>query len=112
MLFRSFNPLAALSVGASSPMLTGATQYGIGAAAGLPSKVSPAIPYFAGEMMEREKERTKHASGGRIGRGMTADMIIAAVKRAHNHGKTETEDMLNLPDETVAKALDIAKNGI
>ena len=108
----SFNPLSALAVGASSPMLTGATQYGIGATMGLPSKMSPALPYFAGEVKEREQERPRHAAGGKVGRGMTSDMIIAAVKRAHNQGKNETEDMLNLPDESVAKALDVAKRGI
>jgi len=108
----TFNPFSIAAGAASSPMLTGAAQYGLGATLGLPSKVSPAIPYFAGEMKERAEERSKHASGGKVGRGMTADMIIAAVKRAHNHGKNETEDMLNLPDESVAKALDIAKRGI
>lgn len=108
----TFNPFSIAAGAAASPMLTGAAQYGLGAAMGLPSKVSPALPYFAGEMKEREQERPKRASGGKIARGMTSDMIIAAVKRAHNHGKNETEDMLNLPDESVAKALDVAKRGI
>lgn len=104
----TFNPFSIAAGAAASPMLTGAAQYGIGATLGLPSKMSPAIPYFAGEM----KERQGRATGGKVARGMTADMIIAAVKRAHNDGKNETEDMLNLPDESVAKALDIAKRGI
>lgn len=108
----TFNPLSVAAVGASSPMLTGATQYALGAAGGLPTKMPPSIPYAIGEARERDKEREKHAAGGKVGRGMTPDMIIAAVKRAHNHGKNETEDMLKLPDESVAKALDIAKRGI
>jgi hypothetical protein len=108
----TFNPLSVLAAGAASPMLTGATQYGIGAAMGLPTKMPLSIPYAAGEALEREKERPQRAAGGKVARGMTADMIIAAVKRAHNHGKNETEDMLNLPDESVAKALEVAKRGI
>lgn len=107
-----FNPMMLAGAGAFSPAIAGLTQYGIGAAAGLPSKVPPAFPYALGEIKENESYRPKRATGGKISRGMTADMIISAVKRAHNAGKNETEDMLNLPDESVAKALDIAKRGI
>ena len=108
----SFNPTALLAAGAASPMLTGATQYALGATMGLPTKMPLGVPYAAGEALEREKARPQRATGGKVARGMTADMIIAAVKRAHNHGKNETEDMLKLPDEHVAKALDVAKRGI
>jgi len=99
-------------IAAASPAVTGAFQYGIGAAGGLPRRMPQQLPYAAGEALEREKERPQRAAGGKVARGMTADMIIAAVKRAHNHGKNETEDMLNLPDESVAKALEVAKRGI
>lgn len=75
--------------------------------------LSVVIPSYEKAYEESTKEkRPGRATGGKVARGMTPDMIIAAIKRAHNHGKNETEDMLNLPDESVAKALDIAKRGI
>lgn len=106
----AFSPSTFALAPAFMPAAAGLTQYGLGAAIGLPSKMPLSIPYAAGEA--KEHSRPGRATGGKISRGMTADMIIAAVKRAHNHGKNETEDMLNLPDESVAKALDVAKRGI
>lgn len=64
-------------------------------------------PYFPGE-----SERTGRATGGRIKRGMNAQMLMAAVERAKANGQMATESILNAPDEHVVKALKVANENI
>jgi hypothetical protein len=58
------------------------------------------------------------ASGGRVGRaagGRTmrlSDRLLMAVERARRETQAETKPMLNAPDETVVKALEMAKQHI
>jgi len=63
-------------------------------------------PYFPGE------ERSGRASGGRINRGMTAQMLIEAVERAKAEGQKTTEPILDQPDERVVRALKVANENI
>ncbi len=63
-------------------------------------------PYFPGE------ERSGRATGGRINRGMTAQMLIAAVERAKAEGQKTTESILEQPDEHVVRALKVANENI
>ena len=63
-------------------------------------------PYFPGE------DRTGRATGGRIGRGMTSQMLIAAVERAKAEGQKTTKSILEQPDEHVVRALKVANENI
>lgn len=65
-------------------------------------------PYFPGP----GEERTGRATGGRIARGMSTQMLIAAVERARKDEQNATKSILNHSDETVAHALKVAKAGI
>lgn len=56
--------------------------------------------------------RSARATGGRINRGMTAQMLIAAVERAKANGQKTTESILNAPDEHVVQALKVANENI
>lgn len=51
------------------------------------------------------------ARGGRTGR-MTAERLLASAKVARNAGNKETENLLDQPDEAVAKALQVANQHI
>ena len=57
-------------------------------------------------------DRTGRATGGRIGRGMTSQMLIAAVERAKAEGQKSTESILEQPDEHVVRALKVANENI
>jgi hypothetical protein len=56
--------------------------------------------------------RTGRATGGRINRGMNAQMLMAAVERAKANGQKTTESILNAPDEHVVQALKVANENI
>ncbi len=56
--------------------------------------------------------RSGRATGGRINRGMTAQMLIAAVERAKAEGQKTTESILEQPDEHVVRALKVANENI
>lgn len=63
-------------------------------------------PYFPGP----EEERPVRASGGRI--GMTAERLLSMLEGAKRSVQKDTESLLQEPDEKIAKALTIAKEGI
>ena len=64
-------------------------------------------PYFPGP-----EEREGRATGGSVKRGLTAQMLMAAVERAKANGQKRTESILNAPDEHVVKALKVANESI
>lgn len=107
----TFNPAAILAGAAASPMLTGSTMYGLGALGGLPGKISPSLPYAAGEARERERARKGRATGGKV-QAMTADKLIRMAEAAKRSIGKHTEEILKAPDEHVVRALDIANKHI
>lgn len=133
-----FGPGVLAGIAASSPRVAGLTQAGLGAARTLPmhiensaipqavrrSVVTAQRPQFeasAKEPTPAKKEddgedyfytRTGRASGGRIARGMTAQMLIAAVERAKADGQKATKGILDQPDEHVVHALKVANEHI
>jgi hypothetical protein len=60
----------------------------------------------------RKNERTKRASGGRIGKPMTPDQIIAGLERVRKAQQQQTEKILDKPDEAVVRALELANQHI
>jgi hypothetical protein len=135
----TFNPAMipyAAGIGLAFPRVSGTLQTGAGALRTLPMKMEAAsIPQTARRAMitaqkprfeasvtaaEPKKDegedyfytRTGRASGGRINRGMNAQMLMAAVERAKANGQKNTESILNAPDEHVVQALKVANENI
>lgn len=67
-----------------------------------------------------DNEQEQKASGGRVGRAtggralgmMTAEKLMQAAHRAKKQINQKTEEILDMPDEAVVKALDIAQRHI
>lgn len=132
----AFHPAAALGVFGASPRLAGTTQAALGAARTLPMYLEQqAIPQAARRAIMTEQKprletslttaepkkdegedyfytRTGRATGGRINRGMNAQMLMVAVERAKANGQKTTESILNAPDEHVVQALKVANENI
>lgn len=117
----AFSPgagIAALASGAlASPKVAGGLQYGLGAARTLPMQAERmAVPSslrratMAAERPFMEDERPVRATGGRI--GMTAERLLSMLEGAKKSVQKDTESLLQEPDEKIAKALTIAKEGI
>lgn len=58
-----------------------------------------------------EGEREGRASGGKV-TGSIAQRLVAAAEKAHKYHQKTTEEILDAPDETVVKALAVAKKNI
>lgn len=65
-------------------------------------------PYFSA----KNPVEISRATGGRVNRGMNAQMLIAAVERAKADGQKATESILEQPDEHVVQALKVANANI
>lgn len=126
--------LAGLGAAATSPHVAGAIKHTIGRArSAVPAMESePAaraaraistqavVPVsegtkekeITGEVIPMEQVKLYRATGGRISRGMNAQMLIAAVERAKADGQKATEQILDQPDEHVVHALKIANGSI
>jgi len=111
------HPGAMLGALGASPKIAGGLQYGLGAARKLPMQVeSMAIPpsarraTMAAEQPFMDENRPVRATGGRI--GMTAERLLSMLEGAKRSVQKDTEALLQEPDEKIAKALTIAKEGI
>jgi hypothetical protein len=100
----------------SSPKLMGGVNYAAGRAGALPSDIYKIAPYApavsqVGEGMETI-DRTKRASGGRISHDSKADALVRAAEMAKKDISKGTEALLDQPDETITRALAVAKKHI
>lgn len=111
------HPMALPALALSSPRVAGALQYGLGTpglvtgpvkAAGEAGAAAARLPYELGQY----EERPQRAFGGRIGSDAMADKLVRAAEVAKKSINLRTEHLLNQPDETIAKALDVAKRHI
>lgn len=75
-------------------------------------------PGYAAEMSipgamgyEREQVRAGRATGGKVD-GSIAQRLVAAAEKAHKYHQKATKEILDAPDETVVKALAVAKKHI
>lgn len=111
------HPGAILGALGASPKIAGGLQYGLGAARTLPMQAERmTVPSslrratMAAERPFMEDERPVRATGGRI--GMTAERLLSMLEGAKKSVQKDTESLLQEPDEKIAKALTIAKEGI
>jgi hypothetical protein len=100
----------------SSPKLMGGFNYATGRASALPSDIYKVAPYApavsqVGEGMD-VLERTKRASGGRISHDSKADALVRSAEMAKKDISKGTEALLDQPDETITRALAVAKKHI
>ena len=109
---------------ASSPRISGATQYAVGAAkkalepytnaAGVATSAPSTLGLTRiGEQQQADGGRIERASGGRIiDHEAEADHLVRAAEMAKNKVNQSTEKLLNVPDEAIIKALDVAQQAI
>jgi hypothetical protein len=101
----------------SSPKLMGGFNYGLGRIAGAPARGVENLPYLArqapyGASRIDEANRQGRKSGGRVSHETIADQLIAAAESAKKMHGQRTEVLLDQPDETITKALAVAKQNI
>ena len=130
------HPYALAGAATAFPVVSGTAQSALGAAHVLPMQIEKMAgpqavrrgviaaqkPGFEASVTEAEPAkdegedyfytRSGRATGGRINRGMTAQMLIAAVERAKAEGQKTTESILEQPDEHVVRALKVANENI
>lgn len=80
-----------------------------GATAAPTYAVEKSIPGAMG--YERDQVRAPRATGGKVD-GSIAQRLVAAAEKAHKYHQKTTEEILDAPDETVVKALAVAKKNI
>lgn len=103
----------------TSPVVGGTTLGAAGLAGSVPRLIGekygrvPSMaryaPYQAGQVIEAakegEEERPQRASGGRV---KTASQLITAVEDAKRKVNNTTKPLMNVPDEHIARALEVA----
>lgn len=110
------HPGALAHVALGSPKIAGGLSYGLGRGAALPSDIYKMAPYApaasrAGEI-EELVNRPQRASGGRINSEGKADSLVRAAEMAKKQINQSTEPLLDQPDETITRALAVAKKHI
>ena len=110
------HPGALAHVALGSPKIGGGLSYGLGRGSALPSKIYNIAPYApAASRLGEDTEianRTKRASGGRISPDSKADALMRAADMAKKDINKGTEALLDQPDETITRALAVAKKHI
>ena len=100
----------------SSPKLMGGVNYGLGRAGAAPSDIYKIAPYApAASRLGEDTEianRPQRASGGRISPESKADALVRAADAAKKDINKGTEALLDQPDETITRALAVAKKNI
>jgi hypothetical protein len=110
------HPGSLAHVALGSPKIAGGLSYGLGRGAALPSDIYNIAPYAsqasrAGEI-EQIANRPQRASGGRTGHDSKADALVRAAEMAKKDISKGTEALLDQPDETITRALAVAKKHI
>jgi hypothetical protein len=112
-------PLAGLAL--SSPRVVGTTSYGMGRAGNALENLRQSRPSAGAALFQSgrtEEVAGQRASGGRVGRTTggraprISDRLLHAVERARREIQSETKPILDAPDETVVRALEVAKQHI
>ena len=61
---------------------------------------------------DNQRKRQQRKAGGRVGRAMTVDEVIAGMKLSQKRCQQRTQSILDKPDEAVVRALNIADQHI
>ncbi len=111
-------PHGAAVAAAASPRLAGLTQYGLGRVEGAINAV-PKVPAIASNALSQIGQqanggRVERRAGGRVGisHEKLADQLVTAAERAKKGISKGTEQLLELPDDHIAHALEVANRSI
>lgn len=112
-------PHGIAAAAAASPRLAGLTQYGIGRLEGAVNRIPrpPAVVTNALYQLEQDRAhggRVERKAGGRVGVGhdRLADQLVGAAERAKKGINKDTETLLDMPDDHIAHALEVANRSI
>lgn len=105
---------------AGSPRLAGLTSYGMGRAGDLADRMVKAPPSAITNYLSQvgqdqlEEPRPERKSGGRVGvnHERIADQLVTAAERAKKGISEDTKPLLDLPDNHIAQALEVANRSI
>lgn len=105
-----------IHLAASSPKLMGGLNYTAGRLGAVPGNIYSIAPYAAEASRAGQAEelvnRPQRASGGRISPDSNADALVRAAEAAKKDISKGTEALLDQPDETITRALAVAKKHI
>jgi hypothetical protein len=107
-------PHGIAAAAAASPRLAGLTQYGIGRLEGAVNRI-PAPPAVATNLLSQiGAERMERKAGGRVGmpHDKVADQLVMAAERAKKGISKGTESLLDMSDNHIAHALEVANRSI
>jgi|GEM_PF-2219483 len=113
-------PHGALMAAAGSPRLAGLTSYGVGRVGGLTDRMVNAPPAAITNYLSQvgqdqmEEPRAERKAGGRVGvnHERIADQLVTAAERAKKGISEDTKPLLDLPDNHIAQALEVANRSI
>lgn len=120
----ALHPYAAVGAVMGLPRVAGNVAYRTGQMGSLGERLYKGLPQFAmpvayqtgvSERLDSGEEepvqREQRATGGKV-TGSIAQRLVAAAEKAHKYHQKTTEEILDAPDETVVKALAVAKKNI
>lgn len=120
----ALHPYAAVGAVMGLPRVAGNVAYRTGQMGSLGERLYKGLPQFAmpvayqtgvAERLDSGEEepvqREQRATGGKV-TGSIAQRLVAAAEKAHKYHQKTTEEILDAPDETVVKALAVAKKNI
>jgi hypothetical protein len=98
----------------ASPKLAGMTQYGLGRMEGAINAIPKPPAALTNIASQIGEERIGRKSGGRVGvnHDSLADQLVGAAERAKKGISKGTEQLLDLPDDHIAHALEVANRSI
>lgn len=106
-------PHGMLMAAAGSPRLAGMTQYGSGRLQGMVDRIPTPPAGVSNVLSQIGQDRIGRKAGGRVGgHEQIADKLVAAAEHAKKGISKETAGLLDMPDDHVAHALEIANRSI
>ncbi len=107
-------PHGVAAIAGGSPRLAGLTQYGAGRLEGAINAIPTPPSAVANAASQIGQDRVERKSGGRVGidHDRMADQLVGAAERAKKGISRSTEQLLDLPDDHIAHALEVANRSI
>lgn len=107
-------PHGIAAAAAASPRLAGVTQYGLGRLEGAVNAVPTPPAAATNALSQIGQDRIGRKAGGRVGvnHDKLADQLVGAAERAKKGINKGTEQLLDMPDDHIAHALEVANRSI
>lgn len=107
-------PHGVAAAAAASPRLAGMTQYGLGRLEGAVGRIPTPPAVVTNVLSQAGQDRIGRKAGGRVGvdHERLADRLVGAAERAKKGISKGTEQLLEMPDDHIAQALELANRSI